>query len=378
MRVRQTMRALLLLGAVIGELAAECTVNPNPNGSTYLVPHAFELRCKPEGCCRAQNMRAWLSGSVIDDVESEIEVTTPGLHTLRVEGIAAGGGNLSWRYALLDPERTWSEWGLRPRASTRPAAPPPLPRSAEVAQSLAVATLQAKRCATFDVHYGEDTRTRALSQGITTWHDNACIFVGIHLHVRAGSELRIGSGTTVLFAAGGRGALLVLGGRLAVSGSAAAPAVFDVRAADRNAKWHGIAIAGFFSTARIQHAVIRNTGGGTRTLDVGEFHHPNAVAALHCGEGAHVELLDVSITDGLGQGITALGGLGGHGARAGATTHVVIRRCHIARFRLGIEMHNATAAILDSVLESFGDPRVFADDDNDALYIAGAWYISYR
>ena len=364
------MRHALLLAAVIGEVAAECTVNPNPDGSTYLAPHAFGLRCKPAGCCRAQNMRAWLSGSALDDVESAIEVTAPGLHTLRVEGIAAGGRNVSWRYALLDPERTWSEWGLRPRSSARPAAAPPLPRSAEVAQALALATVQAKLCATFDVRYGEDTHTRALPLGITTWNDNACIYVGIHLRVGAGSELRIGSGTTVLFAAGGRGALLVLGGRLAVNGSVAAPAIFDVQAADRNAKWHGIAIAGFFSTARIQHAVIRNTGGGTRTLDVGEFHHPNAVAALHCGEGARVELLDVIITDGRGQGITVLGGLGGRGARASAT-HVVIRRCHIARFRLGIEMHNATAAILDSVLESFGDARTFADDDNDALYIAG-------
>jgi hypothetical protein len=354
---------IILLLIALGKRAVPCTIDVDQNESTYLAPHAFGLTCEPKGCCRERKLRAWLSGVAFSNVETVMEATAPGMHTLTVEGAQTSHQNMSWRFALLDSQRMWSEWGLRPRQATRAAAPP-LPRGAAVAQALAAAARRARRCTSFDVRYTTDG---ALPPGITLWADRACIYVGVHLRVVAGSELRIGAGTTVLFASGGLGALLVMNGRLNVAGSPSAPAVFDVTPADGGARWHGIAVVGFYSTARIQYAVIRNTGAGTRSLDLDEFHHPNAVAALHLGNGAQVEVLDTILADGSGQGITALGGDG----TVIGETHVVMRRCHVARFRLGVELHNTTAAILDSVFEGFGDTGSFADDDNDGLYLAG-------
>ncbi|MCU0794916.1 MAG: hypothetical protein MUF31_03170 [Akkermansiaceae bacterium] len=204
----------------------------------------------------------------------------------------------------------------------------------------------------------------------TVWPAHSRIRVTGRLTIAASATLTLGEGSIVLLGTGngsaGSGVEIVLHGRMLVNGTADHPVVFAPDGA--TGRWGGIELPSATSDLTATHAIF--TGAGE---DPGWF-NTNSGYSTHRPEQA------LFLVSGSGSG-TAIGarlrlsdcycfGLGGQHMNSKTNTWIDLQRTLMQRSITCGELNGSKVTIDRSALIEFpAESEVFADADNDAIYL---------
>lgn len=200
----------------------------------------------------------------------------------------------------------------------------------------------------------EWVRVSGTLAGQTSWNDNARVEVTDDLEIPVGSTISIGAGSLIRMAPGVSWKIF---GRVEVRGTRDRAVLFTAANPDR--PWGGLEVRGTAASVEASGTLWTESGSDASWFDQNSgFSVHRREQALFLIDGGQVVLRDCAAFDGHGQF--------GHG-RNGQLT---LERCLIQRFLTGGEFNGGRVDIQNSALIEFpSDDGIFADGDNDAIYL---------
>lgn len=206
--------------------------------------------------------------------------------------------------------------------------------------------------------------------GDTTWPANSRIQITGTLTINAGAKLTVGPGSIVLINTGtstnGSAAEIVVNGTLQIDGADGNPVVFAPDSA--SGKWGGIEMPVATSTVNATHAIFTGSGEDETWF------------STHSGYSTHRVQQALFLISGSGSG-TAVGAqlhltdcfsfdLAGQQMNSKTNTWIDLQRTLMQRCVTCGELNGSKVTIDRSALLDFpGETEVFADADDDALYL---------